>query len=176
MSSHYLTELNVSDRVALGLGGSTESSSDSISRGIDGTVTTDTDTDMTVEWTTPFTRPDSSSEDAEDRVTDEDQSGSDYADPYHSDEHDRHGAAANDAERRAEAVGTYGRSENRGRRGDFPNSTSRHQGLDRRSRQYGPCAACGGANHSAHYGFKRRKLCKQVHDAAKCEAFQTMST
>ncbi|GMF15067.1 unnamed protein product [Phytophthora fragariaefolia] len=123
---------------------------------------------------------DSSSEDAEDRLTDEDQSGSDYADPYHTDEHDCHVAAANDAERRAEAVGTYGRSENRGRCGDFPNRaldrSSRHQGLDRRSRQYGPCAACGGANHSAHYCFKRCKLCKEVHDAGKCEAFQTMST
>ncbi|GMF34584.1 unnamed protein product [Phytophthora fragariaefolia] len=77
----------------------------------------------------------SSSEDAEDRLTDEDQSESDYADPYHSDEHDRHVAAANDAERRTEAIGTYGRSENRGRRGDFPNRrldlNSRHQGLDR---------------------------------------------
>ncbi|GMF34024.1 unnamed protein product [Phytophthora fragariaefolia] len=77
----------------------------------------------------------SSSEDAEDRLTDEDQSGSDYADPYHSGGHDRHVAAANDAERRTEAAGTYGRSENRGRRGDFPNRgldrTSRHQGLDR---------------------------------------------
>ncbi|GMF16055.1 unnamed protein product [Phytophthora fragariaefolia] len=49
---------------------------------------------------------DSSSEDAEDRLTDEDQSGSDYADPYYSDEHDRHVAAANDAERRTEAIGT----------------------------------------------------------------------
>ncbi|GMF39947.1 unnamed protein product [Phytophthora fragariaefolia] len=33
LSSHYLTELSVSDRVALGLGGSAESSSDSTSRG-----------------------------------------------------------------------------------------------------------------------------------------------
>ncbi|GMF55645.1 unnamed protein product [Phytophthora fragariaefolia] len=49
---------------------------------------------------------DSKSEDVEDRLTDEDRSGSDSADPYHSDEHDRHVAAANDAERRAEAVGT----------------------------------------------------------------------
>ncbi|GMF49519.1 unnamed protein product [Phytophthora fragariaefolia] len=49
---------------------------------------------------------DSSSEDVEDRSTDEDQSGSDYADPYHSDEHDRHVAAANDAEHRTEAIGT----------------------------------------------------------------------
>ncbi|GMF33633.1 unnamed protein product [Phytophthora fragariaefolia] len=102
---------------------------------IDGIATTDTDADMTVEWTTRVTRPDSSSEYVEDRLTDEDRSGSDYADPYHSDEHDRHVAAANDAERRAEAVGTYGRSENRGRRGDFPNRSldrnSRQQGLDR---------------------------------------------
>ncbi|GMF46776.1 unnamed protein product [Phytophthora fragariaefolia] len=82
---------------------------------------------------------DSSTEDVEDRSTDDDQSGSDYADPYHSDEHDRHVATANDAERRTEAIGTYGRSENRGRRGDFPNRgidrNSRHQGPDRRSRQ-----------------------------------------
>ncbi|GMF49058.1 unnamed protein product [Phytophthora fragariaefolia] len=79
---------------------------------IDGTATTDTDADMTVEWMTPVTRPslgDSSSEDAEDRLTDEGQSGSDYADPYHSDEHDSHVAAANDAERRTEAIGTCGR-------------------------------------------------------------------
>ncbi|GMF52035.1 unnamed protein product [Phytophthora fragariaefolia] len=48
----------------------------------------------------------SSSEDAEDQSTDGDQSGSDYADPYHSDEHDSHVAAANDAERRTEAIGT----------------------------------------------------------------------
>ncbi|GMF36217.1 unnamed protein product [Phytophthora fragariaefolia] len=84
---------------------------------------------------------DSSSEDVEDRPTDEDQSGSDYADPYHSDEHNRHVAAANDAERRIEAIGTYGRSENYGRRRDFPNRrldrNSRDQGPDRRSRQYG---------------------------------------
>ncbi|GMF23798.1 unnamed protein product [Phytophthora fragariaefolia] len=68
---------------------------------------------------------DSSSEDLEDRATDDDQSESDYADPYPSDEHDRHVAAANDAERRTEAIRTYGRSENLGRRGDFPN-----RGLD----------------------------------------------
>ncbi|GMF30389.1 unnamed protein product [Phytophthora fragariaefolia] len=49
---------------------------------------------------------DSNSEDAENRSTDEDQSGSDYADPYHSDELDHHVAAANDAERRTEAIGT----------------------------------------------------------------------
>ncbi|GMF28752.1 unnamed protein product [Phytophthora fragariaefolia] len=49
---------------------------------------------------------DSSTEDADDRSTDDDQLGSDYADPYHSDEHDRHVAAANDAERRTEAIGT----------------------------------------------------------------------
>ncbi|GMF46117.1 unnamed protein product [Phytophthora fragariaefolia] len=76
---------------------------------------------------------DSSSEDVEDRSTDDDQSGSDYADPYHSDEHDRHIAAANDSERQTEAIGMYGRSENRGRRGYFPNG-----GLDRNSRHQGP--------------------------------------
>ncbi|GMG16549.1 unnamed protein product [Phytophthora fragariaefolia] len=49
---------------------------------------------------------DSSSEDVEDKLTDEDRSGSDYTDPYHSDEHDRHVAVVNDAERRTEAIGT----------------------------------------------------------------------
>ncbi|GMF32097.1 unnamed protein product [Phytophthora fragariaefolia] len=73
---------------------------------IDETATTDTDADMTVEWTTPVIHPDSSCEDVEYRLTDDDQSGSAYADPYHSDEHDRHVAAANDAERRTEAIGT----------------------------------------------------------------------
>ncbi|GMF32509.1 unnamed protein product [Phytophthora fragariaefolia] len=58
---------------------------------------------------------DNSSEDVADRLTDEDPSGSDYADPYHSDEHDRHVAPPNDAGRRTEAGGTYDRSENRGR-------------------------------------------------------------
>ncbi|GMF34799.1 unnamed protein product [Phytophthora fragariaefolia] len=101
---------------------------------------------------------DSSGEDVEDRSTDDDQSGRHHADPYHSDELDRHVAAANNSEHRTEAIGTYGRSENRGRPEDFPN-----RGLDR-------------ANHSVHYCYKRCKLCKQVHDAGKCEAFQTMST
>ncbi|GMF60151.1 unnamed protein product [Phytophthora fragariaefolia] len=59
---------------------------------------------------------DSSSEDVEDQSTDDDQSGSDYADPYHSDEHDRHVAAANDAERRTEAIGTFGGGESDERR------------------------------------------------------------
>ncbi|GMF25381.1 unnamed protein product [Phytophthora fragariaefolia] len=97
---------------------------------------------------------DSSSENVEDRSTDDDQSGYDYADSYHSDEHDRHVTAANDAERRTEAIMTYGRSENRGRRGNFPNRgldrNSRHQGPDRCSCQYGPCAVCGGANDEAN--------------------------
>ncbi|GMF28518.1 unnamed protein product [Phytophthora fragariaefolia] len=79
---------------------------------------------------------DSSSEDVEGRSTDDDQSGSDYAYPFHSDEHDHHVAAANDSERRTEAIGTYDRSENCGRRGYFPNRildrSPRHQGQDRR--------------------------------------------
>ncbi|GMF47804.1 unnamed protein product [Phytophthora fragariaefolia] len=60
---------------------------------------------------------DSNNDVVEGRATDDDQSGSDYTDAYHSDEHNRHVAAANDAERRTEAIGTYGRSENRGLRG-----------------------------------------------------------
>ncbi|OWY91848.1 hypothetical protein PHMEG_00039404, partial [Phytophthora megakarya] len=37
--------------------------------------------------------------------------------------------------------------------------------------QYGPCDACGGQNHSAHYCFRRCRLCQQVYDFNKCEAF-----
>ncbi|KAE8889792.1 hypothetical protein PF003_g26275 [Phytophthora fragariae] len=38
--------------------------------------------------------------------------------------------------------------------------------------RYGPCAACGGANHSAHFCKRRCKFCKQVHDVGRCEMFQ----
>ncbi|GMF15171.1 unnamed protein product [Phytophthora fragariaefolia] len=76
---------------------------------------------------------DSSSEDVEDRSTDDDQSGSDYAAPYLSDEHDRHAAAANDSELRTEAIGMNSRSESRRRRGEFS-----YRELDRNSRQQDP--------------------------------------
>ncbi|OWY94649.1 hypothetical protein PHMEG_00035564 [Phytophthora megakarya] len=42
--------------------------------------------------------------------------------------------------------------------------------------QYGPCAACGGLTHSVHYCYKRCKMCKQVHDAGKCEAFNELAS
>ncbi|KAE9278376.1 hypothetical protein PF008_g28632 [Phytophthora fragariae] len=40
--------------------------------------------------------------------------------------------------------------------------------------RYGPCAACGGANHSAHFCNHRCKFCKQVHDVGRCEVFQRL--
>ncbi|KAE8969742.1 hypothetical protein PR001_g27410 [Phytophthora rubi] len=40
--------------------------------------------------------------------------------------------------------------------------------------RYGPCAACGGANHSAHFCNRRCKFCKQVHDVGRCEMFQRL--
>ncbi|OWY92950.1 hypothetical protein PHMEG_00037823 [Phytophthora megakarya] len=41
--------------------------------------------------------------------------------------------------------------------------------------QYGPCAACGGLNHSTHYCFRRCKLCQQVHDTGQCDAFNELA-
>ncbi|OWY92784.1 hypothetical protein PHMEG_00038069, partial [Phytophthora megakarya] len=41
--------------------------------------------------------------------------------------------------------------------------------------QYGPCAARGWQNHSAHYCFRRCRLCQQVHDFGKCEAFDELA-
>ncbi|OWZ11988.1 hypothetical protein PHMEG_00014912 [Phytophthora megakarya] len=36
-------------------------------------------------------------------------------------------------------------------------------------------AACGGQNHSTHYCFRRCRLCQQVHDFGKCEAFDELA-
>ncbi|KAG3070131.1 hypothetical protein PI124_g21120 [Phytophthora idaei] len=43
---------------------------------------------------------------------------------------------------------------------------------DNRRPQYGPCAVCGGMNHSAHYCNKRCMFCKQANDASQCELFR----
>lgn len=82
---------------------------------------------------------------------------SDLSDGYLSEEDGRYLAAANDQDRRAAADGTYARSENRQHRGDrgFNRGSrpdNRQHGQDGRPRQqYGPCAACGGMSHSAHF-------------------------
>ncbi|RAW19860.1 hypothetical protein PC110_g23698, partial [Phytophthora cactorum] len=93
-----------------------------------------------------------------------------------SDDGQRHLAAANKSEHRSAAEGTYARADRRFRRnnqagrGDSrerPDAERRER--DNRRRSFGPCAACGGRNHSAHYSNRRCKLCKQVHDAGQCE-------
>ncbi|KAE9166583.1 hypothetical protein PF004_g29106 [Phytophthora fragariae] len=61
-----------------------------------------------------------------------------------------------------------------------PSNSAERRRDDRPSRRgdsgerprYGPCAACGGANHSAHFCNRRCKFCKQVHDVGRCEMFQ----
>ncbi|KAG6622358.1 uncharacterized protein IUM83_05252 [Phytophthora cinnamomi] len=126
---------------------------------------------------------DSNSEDGSEHGSDDSQRfGEDWGDSYSSDESDHYLAAANDNERRVAAEGTYARSANRQPWGD---SAGRSQGRDNRlqnrshrderPRQYGPCAACGGLYHSAHYCRRRCKLCKQVHDSGKCEVFQEIT-
>ncbi|EGZ16631.1 hypothetical protein PHYSODRAFT_247996 [Phytophthora sojae] len=55
----------------------------------------------------------------------------------------------------------FDRRDQTGRRGDSRERSS-----------YGPCAACGGANHSVHYCRRRCKFCKQLHDVGQCELFQ----
>ncbi|KAE9114990.1 hypothetical protein PF007_g10171 [Phytophthora fragariae] len=111
----------------------------------------------------------------------------DRSDGYSSEGCDHYLAAANDNERRAAAEGTYARSDNRPPRGDtagrsngshdnrYQSRGNRDSNRDDRARQYGPCAACGGLYHSTHYCRKRCKLCKQVHDAGKCEVFQEIA-
>ncbi|OWZ04813.1 hypothetical protein PHMEG_00023216 [Phytophthora megakarya] len=37
-------------------------------------------------------------------------------------------------------------------------------------------STCGGLTHSVHYCYKRCKMCKQVHDAGKCEAFNELAS
>ncbi|OWY91077.1 hypothetical protein PHMEG_00040499 [Phytophthora megakarya] len=42
--------------------------------------------------------------------------------------------------------------------------------------RYEPCAACGCLTHSVHYCYKRCKMCKQVRDAGKCDAFNELAS
>ncbi|POM63156.1 LOW QUALITY PROTEIN: hypothetical protein PHPALM_27582 [Phytophthora palmivora] len=44
--------------------------------------------------------------------------------------------------------------------------------ISRERQQYGPCAACGGMGHSAHFCRKRCKFCKQIHEVGQCELFR----
>uniref|UniRef100_H3GXR2 Reverse transcriptase domain-containing protein n=1 Tax=Phytophthora ramorum TaxID=164328 RepID=H3GXR2_PHYRM len=113
---------------------------------------------------------------------DDDRYSEGYSDDGYASPEDRgHVAAANDTERRNAAEGTFARADNRRPRAsngqrpyDRDDQRRNSTGRDGR-RQYGPCAACGGLTHSAHYCFKRCKMCKQVHDAGKCEAFQELT-
>ncbi|POM68175.1 Hypothetical protein PHPALM_15696 [Phytophthora palmivora] len=84
--------------------------------------------------------------------------------------------AANDSERRAAAEGTFARSDHRHPRGGNGHfNKGRGYGRDNRQRQYGPCAACSSMSHSVHYCYRRCKLCKQVHDAGKCDAHNELT-
>uniref|UniRef100_H3H938 Eukaryotic/viral aspartic protease n=1 Tax=Phytophthora ramorum TaxID=164328 RepID=H3H938_PHYRM len=113
---------------------------------------------------------------------DDDRYSEGYSDDGYASTEDRgHVAAANDSERRNATEGTFARADNhrpRASNGQRPydrdNQRRNSTGRDGR-RQYGPCAACGGLTHSAHYCFKRCKMCKQVHDDGKCEAFQELT-
>ncbi|OWZ12597.1 hypothetical protein PHMEG_00014220 [Phytophthora megakarya] len=102
--------------------------------------------------------------------------GSEY--DYAGEDERGHVAAANDHERRAAAEGTFARSDNRRPKGDghFNNDRGFARDIRNGRQQYGPCAACGGLTHSIHYCYKRCKMCKQVHDAGKCEAFNELAS
>ncbi|OWZ04706.1 hypothetical protein PHMEG_00023342 [Phytophthora megakarya] len=107
----------------------------------------------------------------EEHQTNEGQCPEEYPDGgYASDGDYGHIAAANGTERRLAAEGSFARSDQRQTKGagGYSNSDKNH-GPDGR-KQFGPCAACGGMPHSVH------KLCKQVHDAGKCEAFAELTT
>ncbi|OWZ12470.1 hypothetical protein PHMEG_00014363 [Phytophthora megakarya] len=109
----------------------------------------------------------------------------------YSDQYERLVAAANDNERRNAANGVFARSDNRPQnngqqssgfgQGKFrPTTQSGSRFKDNRDRRsfqrpsYGPCPACGGQNHSTHFCFRRCRLCQQVHDFGKCEAFNEL--
>ncbi|EGZ10299.1 hypothetical protein PHYSODRAFT_247149 [Phytophthora sojae] len=105
------------------------------------------------------------------QYSDDQRSDEDSDADYDSDGSTGHVAAANDAERRAAAEGTFARSDNRRfRNGGGPSNRER----DGR-RQYGPCAACGSPSYSVHFCYRRCKLCKQVHDAGECEALHELT-
>ncbi|KAE9056863.1 hypothetical protein PF010_g31596 [Phytophthora fragariae] len=87
---------------------------------------------------------------------------------------DAHGHvdATNDNERRAAAAGTFARPDNRRQSGGSNQFQRDREGR----RQYGPCAACNSLYHSVHYCNRRCKLCKQVHDAGKCDALRELTS
>ncbi|OWY96839.1 LOW QUALITY PROTEIN: hypothetical protein PHMEG_00032789 [Phytophthora megakarya] len=110
----------------------------------------------------------------------------------YSDQDERLVAAANENQRRNAANGTFARSDKRPQnygqqssgfgQGGFRlttqsgsrfNDNRGGHGFQRPS--YGPCAACGGQNHSTHFCFRRCRLCQQVHDFDKCEAFDELA-
>ncbi|EGZ12126.1 hypothetical protein PHYSODRAFT_517715, partial [Phytophthora sojae] len=102
------------------------------------------------------------------QYSDDQRSDEDSDADYDSDGSTGHVAAANDAERRAAAEGTFARSDNRRFRNEGGPSNRERDGR----RQYGPCAACGSPSHSVHFCYRR---CKQVHDAGKCEALHELT-
>ncbi|KAG3231305.1 hypothetical protein PI124_g23601 [Phytophthora idaei] len=117
--------------------------------------------------------------DSEDDVSGTGDLESSCSDGSSSDDGQRQLAAANEIEHRSAAEGTYARADRRFRRNDEagrgdsrerPDAERRE--CDNRRRNFGPCAACGGRNHSAHYCNRRCKLCKQVRDAGQCELYR----
>ncbi|OWZ08206.1 LOW QUALITY PROTEIN: hypothetical protein PHMEG_00019287 [Phytophthora megakarya] len=109
-----------------------------------------------------------------------------------SDHDERLVAAANDNEGRNFANGTFARSDKRPQNNGQQSSGFGQGGFrfttqsgsrfndNRRRRSFqrpshGPCAACGGQNHSTHYCFRRCRFCQQVHDFGKCEAFDELA-
>ncbi|KAG3231714.1 hypothetical protein PI124_g23190 [Phytophthora idaei] len=114
--------------------------------------------------------------DSEDDVSSAGDFESSCSDGSSSDSSQRQLAAANESERRSAAEGTYTRADRRFRRNDQagrgdsrerPDAERRER--DNRRRSFGPCAACRGRNHSAHYCNRR---CKLVHDAGQCELYR----
>ncbi|KAG2794998.1 hypothetical protein PC111_g22339 [Phytophthora cactorum] len=119
------------------------------------------------------------SSDSEDDVSGAGDHESSYSDGSSSDDSQRQLASASENERRSAAEVTYARADRRFRqndqagRGDSrerPDAGRRER--DNRRRSFGRCASDGGRYHSAHYCNRRRKLCKQVHDAGQWELFR----
>ncbi|KAG3133532.1 hypothetical protein C6341_g22497 [Phytophthora cactorum] len=86
------------------------------------------------------------------------------SDDSSSDDDQRQLVAANESERRSAGEGTYARADRRFRRNDQAGRgdsrerpDTEHRERDNRRRSFGPCAACGGRNHSAHYCNRRCK-------------------
>ncbi|POM69152.1 LOW QUALITY PROTEIN: Hypothetical protein PHPALM_14592 [Phytophthora palmivora] len=90
-----------------------------------------------------------------------------------------------DEDAEAEDDGDYvdtGLTSDRGDSARTPRNSARSfrgptEGQDRRDtsrerQQYGPCAACGGMGHSAHFCRRRCKFCKLVHEVGQCELFR----